>query len=59
MAEETNRTRQGDRAQPLALIRTRALPLVRRATAVKTGFAAKQKRAGGDRHYLLKILAQT
>lgn len=59
MAEDTNRTRKGDSAQNLALIRKLALNLLRRETSVKTGFAAKQKRAGWDRNYLLKILAQT
>jgi hypothetical protein len=59
MAEDTNRTRQGESAQNLALIRKLALNLLRRETSVKTGFAAKQKRAGWDRNYLLKILAQT
>jgi predicted transposase YbfD/YdcC len=59
MAEDTNRARKGDSAQNLALIRKLALNLLRRETSVKTGFAAKQKRAGGDRNYLLKILAQT
>jgi predicted transposase YbfD/YdcC len=59
MAEDTNRTRKGESAQNLALIRKLALNLLRRETSVKTGFAAKQKRAGWDRSYLLKILAQT
>lgn len=59
MAEDTNRTRKGESAQNLALIRKLALNLLRRETSVKTGFAAKQKRAGWDRNYLLKILAQT
>jgi predicted transposase YbfD/YdcC len=59
MAEDTNRTRQGESAQHLALIRKLALNLWRRETSVKTGFAAKQKRAGWDHNYLLKILAQT
>jgi predicted transposase YbfD/YdcC len=59
MAEATHRTRKGESAQHLALIRKLALNLLGRETAVKTGFAAKQKRAGWDRHYLLKILAQT
>jgi len=59
MAEATNRTRQGDRAQHLALLRKLALNLLRRETSVKTGFSAKQKRAGWDHNYLLKILAQT
>jgi predicted transposase YbfD/YdcC len=59
MAEDTNRTRKGESAQNLALIRKLALNLLRRETSVKTGFAAKQKRAGWDHNYLLKILAQT
>jgi predicted transposase YbfD/YdcC len=59
MAEDANRTRKGESAQNLALIRKLALNLLRRETSVKTGFAAKQKRAGWDRNYLLKILAQT
>jgi predicted transposase YbfD/YdcC len=59
MGEDTNRTRKGESAQNLALIRKLALNLLRRETSVKTGLAAKQKRAGWDRNYLLKILAQT
>ena len=41
MAEDTNRTRKGESAQNLALIRKLALNLLRRETSVKTGFAAK------------------
>jgi predicted transposase YbfD/YdcC len=59
MAEESNRTRTGDSAQNLALIRKLALHLLRRETSVQAGCAAKQKRAGWDHNYLLKILAQT
>jgi predicted transposase YbfD/YdcC len=59
MAEDTNRARKGESAQNLALIRKLALNLLRRETSVKAGFAAKQKRAGWDHNYLLKILAQT
>ena len=59
MAEDTNRTRKGESAQNLALIRKLALNLLRKETSVKTGCAAKQKRAGWDRNYLLTILAQT
>jgi predicted transposase YbfD/YdcC len=59
MAEDTNRTRKGESAQNLALIRKLALNLLRRENSVKVGFAAKQKRAGWDHNYLLKILAQT
>jgi hypothetical protein len=35
------------------------LHLLRRETTVPTGIAAKQKRAGWDHNYLLRILAQT
>lgn len=59
IGEDTNRTRVGESAQNLALIRKLALNLLRRETSVPVGIAAKQKRAGWDHHYLLKILAQT
>jgi predicted transposase YbfD/YdcC len=59
MGEDTNRTRTGESAQNLALIRKLALNLLRRETSVQAGIAAKQKRAGWDHNYLLKILAQT
>lgn len=59
MGEDVNRTRQGESAQNLALIRKLALNLLRRETAVQAGIAAKQKRAGWDHNYLIKILAQT
>ena len=59
MGEDTNRTRAGESAQNLALIRKLALNLLRRETSVQVGIAAKQKRAGWDHNYLLKILAQT
>jgi len=59
MGEDTNRTRAGESAQNLALIRKLALNLLRRETSLHVGIAAKQKRAGWDHNYLLKILAQT
>lgn len=59
MAEDSNRTRTGESAQNLALIRKLALHLLRRETSVPVGFAATQKRAGWDHNYLLKIVAQT
>jgi predicted transposase YbfD/YdcC len=46
MGEDTKRTRAGERAQNLAIIRKLALHLLRRETTVPTGSAAKQKRAG-------------
>jgi len=59
LGEDTHRTRAGESAQTLALIRTRAVQLLRRETSGPVGIAAKQKRAGWDHNYLLKILAQT
>ena len=59
MGEDGNRTRKGDSAQNLALIRKLALNLLRQEKTVQGGIAAKQKRAGWDHHYLLKILSQT
>jgi predicted transposase YbfD/YdcC len=59
MGEDINRTRNGESAQNLALIRKLALNLLRRETSVPAGIAAKQKRAGWDHSYLLKILVQT
>jgi predicted transposase YbfD/YdcC len=45
MGEDANRTRSGESAQNLALIRKLALNLLRRETTVPAGIAAKQKRA--------------
>jgi predicted transposase YbfD/YdcC len=59
MGEDTNRMRKGESAQNLVLIRKLALNLLRRETSVQAGIATKQKRAGWDHSYLLKILAQT
>lgn len=59
MGEDPHRTRKGESAQNLALIRKLALNLLRRETSVQAGIATKQKRAGWDHSYLLKILAQT
>jgi predicted transposase YbfD/YdcC len=59
MGEDVNRTRKGESAQNLALIRKLALNLLRQEPSVKVGIAAKQKRAGWDHDYLLKILSQT
>lgn len=59
MGEDVNRTRKGESAQNLALIRKLALNLLRQERSVTVGIAAKQKRAGWDHDYLLKILSQT
>jgi predicted transposase YbfD/YdcC len=52
MGEDTKRTRAGESAQNLAIIRKLALHLWRRETTVPTGSAAKQKRAGWDHNSL-------
>ena len=59
MGADVNRTRKGESAQHLALIRKRALNLLRQEPSVTVGIAAKQKRAGWDHDYLLKMLSQT
>ena len=59
MGEDVNRTRKGESAQNLALIRQLALNLWRQEPSVTVGIAAKQTRAGWDQDYLLKILSQT
>ncbi|RMH15866.1 MAG: ISAs1 family transposase [Gammaproteobacteria bacterium] len=59
MREDENRARKDHSAENLALIRKLVLNLVRREKSLKCGAAAKQKRAGWDHDYLLKILSQT
>jgi predicted transposase YbfD/YdcC len=59
MGEDVNRTRKGESAQNLALIRKLALNLLRQEQSVTVGIAARQKRAGWDHDYVLKILSQT
>ncbi len=59
MGEDVNRTRKGESAQHLAFIRKLALNLWRQEPSVTVGIAARQKRAGWDHDYLLKILSQT
>ena len=59
MGEDVNRTRKGESAQTLAVIRKLALHVLRQEHSVKLGIAAKQKRAGWDHDYWLKILSQT
>jgi predicted transposase YbfD/YdcC len=58
MGEDVNRTRTGESAQNLALIRKLALNVWHPAHSVMVGIAAKQTRAGWDHDYLLKILSQ-
>jgi Transposase DDE domain len=59
MGEDSNRARKGESAENLALIRKRALHLLRQEHSFTGGIAAKQQRAGWDHNYLLKILSQT
>jgi predicted transposase YbfD/YdcC len=59
MGEDSNRTRNGESAQNLALIRKLALNILRQEPSAQGGIAAKQKRAGWDQAYLFKILSLT
>jgi predicted transposase YbfD/YdcC len=59
MGAESHRTRNGESAQPLARIRKLALNLLRQEPSAQGGIAAKQKRAGWDHAYLLKMLSLT
>lgn len=59
MREDESRARKEHSAENLALLRKLVLNLVRREKSFKCGAAAKQKRAGWDHNYLLKILSQT
>jgi predicted transposase YbfD/YdcC len=59
MGEDGNRAQKGESAQNLALMRKLALNLLRQEHSFKGGIAAKQKRAGWEHDYWLKILSQT
>lgn len=57
MDEDLNRTRVGNSAENLAIIRKLVLNLLRRDKTSKGGVQARQKRAGWDHDYLLEVLA--
>ena len=59
LGEDSSRPRNGESAQNLALIRKLALNILRQEPSAQGGIAAKQKRAGWDQAYLLKILSLT
>jgi predicted transposase YbfD/YdcC len=50
------RIRQGHGAQNMAVLRHRALNLLRRESSHKRGIKARRKRAGWDRDSLLQVL---
>jgi predicted transposase YbfD/YdcC len=54
--EDDCRIRQGHGAQNMAVLRHRALNLLRRESDHKRGIKARRKRAGWDRDYLLQVL---
>jgi predicted transposase YbfD/YdcC len=54
--EDQSRTRTGYAAENLAAFRRLALNILRRETTKKRGIKGKQKRAGWDHSFLLKLL---
>ena len=56
--EDRNRTRQGNSAANLAIVRHLALNLLKHEKSLKVGIKTKRARAGWDHDYLLKIMTQ-
>lgn len=54
--EDHNRSRMGNSAENLAIIRRIALNLLKQESSHKRGIACRRKRAGWDNKYLLKVL---
>lgn|SRR3989338_40289 len=55
-ADDLNRSRTGNSAENLSIIKRIALNLLKQDTATKTGITAKRKKAGWDNKYLKNIL---
>ncbi len=56
--EDGGRARKGNSAELLSGLRRMALNLLKREDSLKVGIAAKRKRAGWDKEYLIKELNQ-
>ena len=56
MGEDQSRARAGHAAQNLGTLRRLALNLLKREQTKKRGIKGKQKNAGWDHSYLLKLL---
>lgn len=54
--EDLNRSRIGDSAENLSIVRRIALNLLKQEKTSKVGITARRKRAGWDNKYLLKVL---
>ena len=57
MGEDDSRVRRGYGPQNLGLLRRLALSLLKQEETAKVGIKAKQRKAGWDEDYLLKVLA--
>lgn len=54
--EDLNRTRMGNAAENLAIVRRIALNLLKQEKTHKNGISGRRKRAGWDNSYLMKVL---
>ncbi len=55
-ADDLNRTRTGNAAENLSIIKRIALNLLKQDTTTKTGISAKRKKAGWDNDFLINVL---
>jgi predicted transposase YbfD/YdcC len=55
-ADDLNRTRTGNAAENISIIKRIALNLLKHENTTKTGISAKRKKAGWNNNYLIKIL---
>ena len=55
-ADDLNRTRTGNAAENLSIVKRIALNLLKQNTTVKTGISAKRKKAGWNNDFLIQVL---
>ena len=55
-ADDLNRTRTGNAAENLSIVKRIALNLLKQNTTAKTGISAKRKKAGWNNKFLIQVL---